>query len=49
MVTHARTKTKAIVPHSVAMEIQDLNKISHLGVSTEDSNHGPLKPFPLVI
>jgi hypothetical protein len=53
-VTFGRTKTEAIVnktiaPHLVAMEIQDLNEISSLGVSIDGINHGSLKLFPVVV
>jgi hypothetical protein len=34
-----------LVPHLVAMAIQDLNDISCLGVSTDGSNHGLLTLF----
>jgi hypothetical protein len=51
-VTCARTKTEDTVknmlaPHLVA--IQDLNEITCIGVSTDGSNHGSLKLFPVVI
>jgi hypothetical protein len=53
-VSCARTKTEAIVnnvlaPHFVAMAIQDLNKISCFGISTDGSNHDSQRLFLVVI
>ncbi|PIK59057.1 putative golgin subfamily A member 6C [Apostichopus japonicus] len=49
--TCARTKTEAIViaPHGVEMVMEAMRSISHCGVSTDASNHGSVKMFPLLI
>lgn len=50
----ARTKTEAIVnaviaPHSVDIAQKALEDIPYCGVSTDGSNHGAVKIFPLLI
>lgn len=52
--TCARTKTEAIVnsiiaPYGVEIVIEAMKNISHFGVSTDASNHGAVKMFPLLI
>jgi hypothetical protein len=41
--------SNVLASHSGAMEIQDLTEISHLGVSTDDSNRGSLELLSVVI
>ena len=50
----ARTKTEAIVdsvlaPHSVEVAHEALKYIPYCGVSTDGSNHGAVKIFPIII
>uniref|UniRef100_A0A8C4T0E1 Uncharacterized protein n=1 Tax=Erpetoichthys calabaricus TaxID=27687 RepID=A0A8C4T0E1_ERPCA len=50
----ARTKTEAIVngaiaPHSVEITNEALKEIQYCGVSTDGSNHGAVKIFPVII
>ncbi|KAL7381146.1 hypothetical protein ABVT39_001152 [Epinephelus coioides] len=50
----ARTKTEAIVngviaPHSVEVAHEALKEIQYCGVSTNGSNHGAVKTFPIII
>lgn len=50
----ARTKTEAIVngviaPHSVEVVHEALKEIQYCGVSTDGSNHGAVKIFPIII
>uniref|UniRef100_A0A8B9KYY9 DUF4371 domain-containing protein n=1 Tax=Astyanax mexicanus TaxID=7994 RepID=A0A8B9KYY9_ASTMX len=50
----ARTKTEAIInsviaQHSVDVALEALQGISYCGVSTDGSNHGAVKLFPLLI
>lgn len=53
-VSSARTKTeciinKVIAPHAIDITIECLRGISCFGVSTDASNHGHMKIFPLLI
>ncbi|KAK1901966.1 putative protein kinase UbiB [Dissostichus eleginoides] len=50
----ARTKTEAIVngviaPHSIDVAHEALKEIQYCGVSTDGSNHGAVKIFPIII
>jgi hypothetical protein len=52
-ISNARTKTEAIVnsvldPHAV-QEVRSLQDIPFCGVSTDASNHGAVKIFPILI
>lgn len=49
-----RTKAEAIVnnifgPHTIDLVMNDLNDISYISISTDASNHGALKIFPILI
>jgi len=53
-ISSARTKTEAIVnsvlaPHAVREVIKSLQDILFCGVSTDASNHGAVKIFPILI
>ena len=53
-ISSAGTKTEAIVnaviaPHSVEVALEALKEIPYCGVSTDGSNHGAEKIFPLLI
>ena len=50
----ARTKTEAIVnsvlaPHSVHMSVKAMNNVRYCSVTTDGSNHGSVKLFPILI
>ncbi|XP_067214547.1 protein FAM200B-like [Linepithema humile] len=50
----ARTKTEAIIngvlsPHCILMVSNDLKNISFVSISTDSSNHGNKKLFPIVV
>lgn len=52
----ARTKTEAIInevlgPHSVKLRLEEMRKLDvlYIGISTDGSNHGSIKMFPVLV